>query len=242
MSPNDSHLAVKVQLTHICVIILNRFDAVEILVDVEKQETMFCIVLGIFSLTEYEANGKYKCRHERLRTSLADTFIVGAQLEKINCAAEGSFKYNMLPYSVYKYRTRKRTKEPFIDAFSIENIQRPACLFEFYRQSGGATTSSQNIEDYLPARFALFDYPFCDRSLWNSSLDTTQRPYATALSEEEEVSFMLYHDQQLNTFRKIQREAEGIPISNSDTENDDDEDIDASSSSDDGGDGGDDFL
>ena len=75
-----------------------------------------------------------------------------------------------------------------------------------------------------------------------SSLDNTQRPYETALSEEEEVSFMLYHDQQLNTFRKIQREAEGLPFTNSDTENDDDEDIDASSSSDDGEDGDIDFL
>ena len=203
---------------------------------------MFCIVLGIFSLTEYKTNGRYSCRHERLRTSLADTFIVGAQLEKINSATEGAFKYNMLPYPMYKYRTRHRTKEPFIDAFSIENIQRPACLFEFYRHSGGATTLSTNIADYLPVRFALFDYPFCDRSLWNSSLDTTQRPYATALSEEEEVSFMLYHDQQLNTFRNIQREAEGLPFTNSDTENDDDEDIDASSSSDDGEDGDIDFL
>ena len=61
----------------------NRFDAVEILIDAETQETMFVVVLGIFSLTTFEENGQYKCRHGRIRTCLADTFIVGAQLKKI---------------------------------------------------------------------------------------------------------------------------------------------------------------
>lgn len=187
---------------------------------------MFVIVLGIFSLTTYKANGRYNCRHKKLVTSLADTFIIGAQLEKINCAREGTFKYNMLPYPVYKYRTRLRTKEPFVDAFSIENIQRPACLFEFYRNSAGASAVSIRMEDYLPVRFCIFDYPSCDRSLWNSSLDTTDRAYATASSEEAGTSFMLYHDQQLNTFRSLEQE-----VNNDNIEEDDN----ATTSSDEGG-------
>jgi len=188
---------------------------------------MFVIVLGIFSLTTYEANGRYNCRHEKLITSLADTFIIGAQLERIHCAREGAFKYNMLPYPVYKYRTRLRTKEPFIDAFSIENIQRPACLFEFYRNSGGASAVSIKMEDYLPVRFCIFEYPSCDRSLWKSSLDTTDRAYATALSEETDTSFMLYHDQQLYTFLSLELEVNNNIIA--------EDDNDATTSSDDGG-------
>ena len=113
----------------------------------------------------------------------------------------------MLPHPIYKYRTRMRTKEPFIDAFSIENIQRPACLFEFYRNNGGASATSKRLEDYHPVRFCLFDYPSCDRSLWNSSLDTTERPYATATSEETDVGFMLYHNEQFNVYHDLEREA-----------------------------------
>jgi len=189
---------------------------------------MFVIVLGIFSLTTYESNGHYKCRHQRLRTNLVDTFIVGAQLEKINCSKEGTFQYNMLPYPVYKYRTRLRTKEPFIDAFSIENIQRPACLFEFYRNTGGASTASNRVQDYLPVRFCLFDYPSCDRSLWNSSTDTTERAYATAASAEEaDVGFMLYHDEQLSTFCVLEQQANGV-LSGNNIEDDDDDHVSSS--------------
>jgi len=129
---------------------------------------------------------------------------------------EGLSNYNLLPYPVYKYRIRRVSREPFIDAFSVENIQRPACAFEFYRGHGGATVNTALMAEYLPVRYCLFDYPFCDRSLWNSSVDSPDRPYATASarirnqSEQEAVSFMLYHDEQLKTFSRIQREADGI--------------------------------
>lgn len=193
-----------------------RFDIVEILIDSETQETMFCVVLGIFSLTVLQHDGHYKCRHKKKVTSLADVFIVGAQLERLTVSREGPSNYNLLPYPVYKYRIRRVSREPFIDAFSVENIQRPACAFEFYRGHGGATVNTALMAEYLPVRYCLFDYPFCDRSLWNSSVDSPDRPYATASarirnqSEQEAVSFMLYHDEQLKTFSRIQREADGI--------------------------------
>ena len=75
-------------------------------------------------------------------------------------------------------------------------------------------------------RYCLFDYPFCDRSLWNSSVDTADRPFATASatilsdtqSDQEAVSFMLYHDEQLQTFSRIQRAADGVVDVTSDVE------------------------
>ena len=76
----------------------------------------------------------------------------------------------------------------------------------------------------------MIDCPSCDRSLWNSSLETTERAYATASSSEEsDISFMLYHDDQLSTFRNIEREADGIILGNNIEEDNDDD----SSSSDD---------
>ena len=85
-----------------------------------------------------------------------------------------------------------------------------------YRGDGGAMATSKHMKDYLEVRFCIFDYPSCDRSLWNSSLEIAERPYSQASAaagyadDINQQPFLLYHDSLKENFRQIFHEANGI--------------------------------
>ena len=72
---------------------MHRFDVVDILVDYEAKETMFCVILGIINLSRSETNtARYICG--QVVVSVIDTVIIAVQLQKINVRKEGQLDYN----------------------------------------------------------------------------------------------------------------------------------------------------
>jgi len=82
-------------------------------------------------------------------------------------------------------QTAARRKYFYSSTFNPENVFRPACFIEIFNSNNLRNHRSSRAEDYTDIRFYAFDYPFCDRSLWNSSDGNAFSPVDDVEANEE---------------------------------------------------------